>query len=119
MDRNVLAGLENTLSYWSPSSRRAWIEIDFHVVSQHAVGVALLAEGVDRNNKYMQAPSYTLPSPSSRRAWIEIDRLLLLSAWSGVALLAEGVDRNSTRRSMHRATQRSPSSRRAWIEITL
>ena len=56
----------------SPSSRRAWIEID----------------GEDD----IQADDV---SPSSRRAWIEIckkprDRLI-----GRVALLAEGVDRNN------------------------
>ena len=81
------------------------------------VGVAHLAEGVDRNTDAQsmefdceQSPSsrrawieilllataklLQLPSPSSRRAWIEIP-----SSWSPcggrwVALLAEGVDRN-------------------------
>ena len=57
--------------------------------------VALLAEGVDRNNEIDEVNRLTLESPSSRRAWIEIwwprshfcRRLC-------VALLAEGVDRN-------------------------
>ena len=56
---------------WSPSSRRAWIEIDDLLMRRCRPW-----------------------SPSSRRAWIEIFRVggfrLLLS----VALLAEGVDRN-------------------------
>ena len=55
----------------SPSSRRAWIEID---VSRNVFAisiVALLAEGVDRN-----------------KTCLEIERNLI------VALLAEGVDRN-------------------------
>ena len=57
----------------SPSSRRAWIEI-LPAVSQAAVGevVALLAEGVDRNN---------LIGDEAERIY--------------VALLAEGVDRNT------------------------
>ena len=33
----------------SPSSRRAWIEMLGTVMDDGAVGVALLAEGVDRN----------------------------------------------------------------------
>ena len=57
----------------SPSSRRAWIEITCKQLNIYdVVGVALLAEGVDRNTcplwKYTDKPR----SPSSRRAWIEI-----------------------------------------------
>ena len=59
--------------------------------------VALLAEGVDRNQRDGFGELFDSKSPSSRRAWIEIS-----SAWSWmrlrpVALLAEGVDRNSNR----------------------
>ena len=57
--------------------------------------VALLAEGVDRNN---QVPN------------LEITR-------SRVALLAEGVDRNKVPWYLCFSASRSPSSRRAWIEI--
>ena len=57
-------------------------------------GVALLAEGVDRN--------FFVPS-----------RLL----WEHVALLAEGVDRNIMLLSIELIKLMSPSSRRAWIEI--
>ena len=35
-------------------------------------GVALLAEGVDRNSKWFESYTGTLTSPSSRRAWIEM-----------------------------------------------
>ena len=55
----------------SPSSRRAWIEIFGLIAGQVELFVALLAEGVDRNNPTLK-----------------IEGLLL------VALLAEGVDRN-------------------------
>ena len=34
---------------WSPSSRRAWIEIDIDEYKKSLEEVALLAEGVDRN----------------------------------------------------------------------
>ena len=57
-------------------------------------GVALLAEGVDRND-------------------MEIDK----SKLSPVALLAEGVDRNGDRHGCAGQNFASPSSRRAWIEI--
>ena len=55
----------------SPSSRRAWIEIVRQFVECGPGDVALLAEGVDRNQKYDDP-----------------DKALM------VALLAEGVDRN-------------------------
>ena len=55
----------------SPSSRRAWIEIYWKARSGRRTGVALLAEGVDRNKGH---------------------KLNLISV--DVALLAEGVDRN-------------------------
>ena len=80
--------------------------------------VALLAEGVDRNEdgtgiilSRMESPSsrrawieillllvilYCVVSPSSRRAWIEIMSPLSLTGFELVALLAEGVDRNIT-----------------------
>ena len=56
--------------------------------------VALLAEGVDRNNEYMATAGEEEWSPSSRRAWIEIHHAPCSSALPSVALLAEGVDRN-------------------------
>ena len=56
--------------------------------------VALLAEGVDRNN----------PNEFAEERYI-------------VALLAEGVDRNSTKDYKTARGEKSPSSRRAWIEI--
>ena len=57
--------------------------------------VALLAEGVDRNLWCRMARAPPLASPSSRRAWIEIKR-------NAVAPLVYDA---------------SPSSRRAWIEM--
>ena len=56
----------------SPSSRRAWIEIRNGAWGRQILGVALLAEGVDRNPVSLFRS--TMPF--------------------GVALLAEGVDRN-------------------------
>ena len=55
----------------SPSSRRAWIEISTHSSPSAVMFVALLAEGVDRNNRSLSDDEASL-----------------------VALLAEGVDRN-------------------------
>ena len=56
--------------------------------------VALLTEGVDRNDVAMQIPTAL-----------------------HVALLTEGVDRNFVRLRRSREQVQSPSSRRAWIEI--
>ena len=41
---------EGTRLTLSPSSRRAWIEIVFELYPTITKGVALLAEGVDRNS---------------------------------------------------------------------
>ena len=62
----------------------------------HGTTVALLAEGVGRNDIIMSAYLGADPSPSSRRAWVEISRSLSIDAYSV-----------------------SPSSRRAWVEILL
>ena len=56
--------------------------------------VALLAEGVDRNWRYL----------------VEFEGY-------SVALLAEGVDRNEMPICVDVEDNKSPSSRRAWIEI--
>ena len=58
-------------------------------------GVALLAEGVDRN-------------------WLKLNASF---AAANVALLAEGVDRNGIVQKLRYNVPQSPSSRRAWIEI--
>ena len=78
----------------SPSSRRAWIEIWPGRSLPWGGGVALLAEGVDRN-------IYCATSCRVRF----------------VALLAEGVDRNVLPEDAVTVPLPSPSSRRAWIEI--
>ena len=57
--------------------------------------VALLAEGVDRNNSFKSIGESVAKSPSSRRAWIEIFAVYVILCAPSVALLAEGVDRNS------------------------
>ena len=103
----------------SPSSRRAWIEISASSFLGGCSNVALLAEGVDRNNLAPGQQSGRAGSPSSRRAWIEIINGLIFG-WMGtmVALLAEGVDRNTTVPKWIRNRKTSPSSRRAWIEIS-
>ena len=104
--------------------------------------VALLAEGVDRNDFDTLVEELDATSPSLRRAWIEIDYyaahgsdvvVALLaegvdrngSFWYfravflRVALLAEGVDRNTATLAANPYVLASPSLRRAWIEIRL
>ena len=84
----------------SPSSRRAWIEIESGTKERKQYVVALLTEGVDRNLCCLTFDSNSVQSPSSRRAWIEIappaEHLLL----GCVALLTEGVDRNFPERTL-------------------
>ena len=78
----------------SPSSRRAWVEMNFHHVGFGVV-----------------------QSPSSRRAWVEMITSSTVSGKRGVALLAEGVGRNVHGAGLGRRLRPSPSSRRAWVEM--
>ena len=100
----------------SPSSRRAWIEINAPAASSAVALVALLAEGVDRNKYkfvHMLHTSVALLAEGVDRNNAMGDRLTSRP----VALLAEGVDRNSLETSKRKLGARSPSSRRAWIEM--
>ena len=63
-------------------------------VTSTSVGVALLAEGVDRNDLGFIETALDEWSPSSQRAWIEIRSDSYALPVRCVALLAEGVDRN-------------------------
>ena len=49
VDRNVHTDTRGGKATWSPSSRRAWIEIRPTPSQREIHPVALLAEGVDRN----------------------------------------------------------------------
>ena len=61
----------------SPSTRRAWIEMDYGIILYKEVNVALHPEGVDRNcSSSVTLPGSSFRSPSTRRAWIEIVPLL-------------------------------------------
>ena len=71
VDRNQPPPAPDDTPEESPSSRRAWIEIQI-----------------------CSALSMMFWSPSSRRAWIEICAFAIVYAVCAVALLAEGVDRN-------------------------
>ena len=84
---------------------------------QQMTAVALLAEGVDRNQLIQTVDEGVVLSPSSRRAWIEIVSLAAFIMPTKVALLAEGVDRNLGGGFCQDDAPLSPSSRWAWIEI--
>ena len=71
VDRNLLCTGRGCAPCPSPSSRRAWIEIETIGMLEAIASVALLAEGADRNT----TPEASRPGRK-------------------VALLAEGVDRN-------------------------
>ena len=71
VDRNFHGIQCFLIELWSPSTRRAWIEIGFSDPFSDAVPVALHPEGVDRN----------------KTTWC-------LTLWKHVALHPEGVDRN-------------------------
>ena len=53
VDRNSLLPRSQEEYGWSPSSRRAWIEIRRSVLPAIPLPVALLAEGVDRNKNLL------------------------------------------------------------------
>ena len=72
VDRNRIFWNPAALAVWSPSSRRAWIEISMLGSGSEFPCVALLAEGVDRNQITVDFRLLVDGSPSSRRAWIEI-----------------------------------------------
>ena len=122
----------------SPSSRRAWIEIQEGAYVQTQTTVALLAEGVDRNCiiGQVQPPALVaLLAEGVDRNLKSLDRnqrdqVALLAEGVDrnpqesvrneeevVALLAEGVDRNRLGSYVLPVRCTSPSSRRAWIEI--
>ena len=56
VDRNFCLASAEGAGLLSPSSRRAWIEINVTSEISSPVRVALLAEGVDRNSS-VQVPS--------------------------------------------------------------
>ena len=72
VDRNQTDYDKRVEKIGSPSSQRAWIEIDGGGFYFAGSRVALLAEGVDRNVLPTIRRGCTGESPSSQRAWIEI-----------------------------------------------
>ena len=101
----------------SPSSRRAWIEIQMINLTKEHPYVALLAEGVDRNLKWFH--SMRLGQVALLAEGVDRNALVYapMPQKFVVALLAEGVDRNSHKVLEIIPENPSPSSRRAWIEI--
>ena len=89
-------------------------ELQWNVAADE--GVALLAEGVDRNLEALCEHTAVVRSPSSRRAWIEMARFCGASvkSWSPSSRRAWIEISKSPLFSSNFA---SPSSRRAWIEI--
>ena len=79
--------------------------------------VALLTEGVGRNNQALARCSVDGASPSSRRAWVEMRLTIGALTLVPVALLTEGVGRNTVNGTPITLINESPSSRRAWVEI--
>ena len=103
----------------SPSSRRAWIEICCGRPPAIRHTVALLAEGVDRNQQRGNVRRSQQRSPSSRRAWIEIS-----FGGSGIQPITSPSSRRAWIEMLieikfERISSQSPSSRRAWIEISV
>ena len=79
----------------SPSSRRAWIEISYVIVTKITLSRRPPRGGRGLKCFHLRRFRDCIPSPSSRRAWIE------MRLYTGCSPSAA----------------RSPSSRRAWIEI--
>ena len=103
VDRNRLVIISCQPPTWSPSSRRAWIEIAERTTPLHTPTVALLAEGVDRNAYRDQVRAHQLAVALLAEG---VDRNICAASstlTSSVALLAEGVDRNRFPSGFHRA----------------
>ena len=81
----------------SPSSRRAWIEINTGTRWAKLLCVALLAEGVDRNRN-VTLGSIAIPVVALLAEGVDRNTDLGgdVDNAQKVALLAEGVDRNTT-----------------------
>ena len=96
VDRNPMIRWHRPGSAWSPSSRRAWIEITGRSAAMGFVGSPSSRRAwIEIGISLSRSPA-ELASPSSRRAWIEIEHPRVC-----------------------RQPHESPSSRRAWIEFFL
>ena len=139
VDRNMYRFFMVKRLLSSPSTRRAWIEIQLSTGLPQKQKVALHPEGVDRNQKSRSATTQTQVALHPEG----VDRNYALfkedTSWQKVALHPEGVDRNCETSNRCRqllvalhpegvdrnlgaltplpAQRVSPSTRRAWIEI--
>ena len=89
---------------------------NYATYSQSLARVALLAEGVDRNLIRLLCMANSAVALLAEGVDRNHQKLAPFVP-AEVALLAEGVDRNNTSQGMLNLTTASPSSRRAWIEI--
>ena len=94
VDRNANAVNQLIAEGWSPSARRAWIEITTTSISLRYSTVALRTEGVDRNapelNSYEREAVALRTEGVDRNALFDGDNMRTRI----VALRTEGVDRN-------------------------
>ena len=89
-----------------------------HEIQRRAVqGVALLAEGVDRNDFCRRGEGHAHVALLAEGVDRNVEETPFTLRLLDVALLAEGVDRNAFRATPPASNVRSPSSQRAWIEI--
>ena len=79
----------------SPSSRRAWIEIDEKGKNAIVDDVALLAEGVDRNIQKNEIGKISVSVALLAEGVDRNSGQFFQLGFGHVALLAEGVDRNT------------------------
>ena len=94
MDRNQIDGDADNDLYWSPSTRRAWIEISGSILDVYGgESPSTRRAWIEIFNKKIF--DLFVESPSTRRAWIEIYGATLENGMvADVALHPEGVDRN-------------------------
>ena len=80
---------------WSPSTRRAWIEIPAGRIGNSPPASPSTRRAWIEIARLVVKACVAVPSPSTRRAWIEIHHCeQLRSGLTNVALHPEGVDRN-------------------------
>ena len=117
VDRNSFPRVKLIVCARSPSTRRAWIEIEHQGTVDFAKLVALHPEGVDRNMQWLRICLHLRvalhPEGVDRNHTLNCIAVGLQT----VALHPEGVDRNISELYNRTCKTVSPSTRRAWIEI--
>ena len=141
VDWNVNVRSRFICRFWSPSTRRVWIEIHYCRIDKDWEPVTLHSEGVDWNAWASLNYRRHRKSPSTWRVWIEILCDCFTNFGCVVTLHSEGVDWNKLiivyllsaychpplggcglKLLLREVLQRlsvSPSTRRVWIEIAL